>query len=250
MKVCIVGGDPRTEHLAPYNDEEWDIWVLGNQYDRHQNRRVNKIFEIHDNLSEHDEQYPEWLVSKEIPLVVGKHFPIKPDYNHVSYFPENEANELMGGEFLSSSPAYMIALAILEGADEVAIYGIEMSVDNHEYFKQRPEMYAWIAYAKAKGIKVTIPSESSLFEGGYVEGRDWGGKVDTEKPPFTQCQFEEMAQTHADKIAEYEIERHKIMDLIHSHDGARQAYARLARVARATESGVTVDSLLKSTIIG
>jgi hypothetical protein len=143
----------------------------------------------------------------------------------------------------------MIALAILEGADEIAIYGIEMAVDNHEYFKQRPEMYAWIAYAKAKGIKVTIPPESSLFEGGYVEGRDWGGKVDVEKPPFTQCQFEEMAQTHADKVAEYELEKQRIIDLIHSHDGARQVYARLARVARATESGVTVDSLLKSTII-
>ena len=247
MKVAIVGGCPKTEHLAPFNDKSWDIWVLGNQYDRHENRRVTRIFEIHDNLSQHGEKYPQWLVDKGLPLVVGKHFPITTPF--ATAFPEKKANELMGGEFLSSSPAYMIALAILEGATEIAIYGIEMAVDNHEYFKQRPEMYAWIAYAKAKGIKVTIPEESSLFEGGYVEGRDWGGKIDVEKPPLTMGQFEEMSQVHKDKIAGYEVEKARIVDLIHSHDGARQVYDRLARVARATESGITVDSLAKSVIV-
>lgn len=247
MKIALVGGDPKTEHLAPFDDDDWDIWVLGNQYNRHQNRRVTRIFEIHDNLSQHEEWYPKWLIDTGIPLVIGKHFPIKNKDTLV--FPEKTANELMGGEFLSSSPAYMIALAILEGYDEIAIYGIDMAVDNHEYFKQRPEMYAWIAYAKAKGIEVTIPKESSLFEGGYVEGRDWNGKVDVENPPFTQCQFEEMAQVHKDKITEYEIEKLKIIDLIHSHDGARQVYERLGRVARATESGITVDSLTKTVIV-
>lgn len=248
MKIAIVAGCPKTDYMAPFGDDQWEIWVLGNQYVRHESRRVTRIFEIHDNLSEHDEKYPEWLVSKEIPLIVGRHFPIKPDYNHVSYYPEKEANELLGGEYLSSSPAYMIALAILEGATEIAIYGVEMAVDDHEYFKQRPEMYAWIAYAKAKGIKITIPEESTLFKGGYVEGRDWGGKIDMEKPPFTQVQFEEMAQSHFNKMEEYEAEKAKIIDLIHSHDGARQAYIRLAKIARAIESGTVIDSLLNVNI--
>ena len=247
MRIAIVGGCPETEHMAPYNDERWEIWVLGNQYDRHENRRVTRIFEIHDNLSGHEDHYPAWLVEKQIPMMVGKHFPVIAE--HVRIYPEKEANELLGGEYLSSSPAYMIALAILEGANEIAIYGIEMAVDNHEYFKQRPEMYAWIAYAKAKGIKITIPSESTLFKGGYVEGRDWGGKIDMEKPPFTQVQFEEMAQIHQDKVNEYEVQKRKIEDLIHSHDGARQVYERLSRVARATESGIEVDSIIKTTIV-
>lgn len=247
MRIAVVGGCPETEHLAPYNDERWEIWVLGNQYDRHENRRVTRIFEIHDNLSGHDERYPQWLVDKKIPTVVGKHFPITAE--HVSVYPEDEANELMGGEYLSSSPAYMVAMAILEGAEEIAIYGIEMAVNDHEYFKQRPEMYAWIAYAKAKGIKITIPGESSLFKGGYVEGRDWGGKIDMEKPPFTEVQFAEMAQVHQNKVNEYEVQKSKIVDLIHSHDGARQAYERLSRVARATESGIEVGSLSDTVIV-
>lgn len=247
MKVSIVGGCPETEHLAPYNDPEWEVWVLGNQYDRHISRRVTRVFEIHDDLSGHLAEYPQWLVDQKLPLIVGKHFPIEAP--HVRVYPEEEANELLGGEYLSSSPAYMIALAILEGADEIAIYGIEMAVDNHEYFKQRPEMYAWIAYAKAKGIKITIPEESTLFKGGYVEGRDWGNKVDMERPPFTQVQFEEMARTHQQKMNEYEAQRIQIDAHIQSHDGARQVYERLARVARAVETGIPVDSLSKTTVV-
>jgi hypothetical protein len=247
MKVCIVGGCPSSEYLAPFNDESWEIWVLGNQYDRHQNRRVTRLFEIHDNLTEHDESYPQWLVDQELPLVIGKQFPITSPYAMV--FPEKEANELLGGEFLSSSPAYMMALAILEEAEEIAIYGVDMAVDNHEYFKQRPEMYAWIALAKARGIKVTIPDESPLFKGGYVEGRDWGGKPETAKPPFTEFGFEEMAQKHIDMINGLEDQKRQIEDKIHSHDGARQIYERLAKVARATEAGIEVNSLLESSVI-
>ena len=37
MKVCIVGGCPNSEYLAPFSDAEWEIWALGNQYDRHIN---------------------------------------------------------------------------------------------------------------------------------------------------------------------------------------------------------------------
>ena len=247
MKVAIVGGCPESEHLAPYNDEDWQIWVLGNQYDRHINRRVTRIFEIHDDLSGHQEHYPHWLAEQQLPMIVGPHFPVIAE--HIRIYPEKEANELMGGEFLSSSPAYMIALAILEGADEIAIYGVEMAVDNHEYFKQRPEMYAWIAYAKAKGIEITIPDESSLFKGGYVEGRDWGNKVDMERPPFTEVQFIEMAQVHQDRINELEIEKALLVDKIHSHDGARQVYERLSRVSRALESGIDIESLSNTTIV-
>lgn len=245
MKVAIVGGCPTTEYMAPFDDPEWEIWVLGNQYDRHQNRRVTRIFEIHDNLTEHDPKYPQWLVDQKIPLVVGGQFPITGS----TVFPEKEANELLGGEFLSSSPAYMMALAILEKAEEIGIYGVDMAVDNHEYFKQRPEMYAWIAYAKAKGIKVTIPDESTLFKGRYVEGRDWGGKPEIADPPFTEFQFNEVAQIHQDRINEYEGQIVEIKNLIHSHDGARQAYERLAKVARSTESGIEILSLSDTSII-
>ena len=76
MKVAIVCGAPSSEFLAPYDDESWEIWVLGNRLDRHLDKRVTRVFEIHDDLSEHDDPtaYKQWLVDKKLPLVVGEAF--------------------------------------------------------------------------------------------------------------------------------------------------------------------------------
>lgn len=233
MRVAIVGGCPSTEYLAPFSEHDWEIWVHGNQLDRHENRRVTRIFEIHDDLSEHPPEYPQWLVDKNIPMVVGSKFPIQAD--HVTVFPES-CNVL---EKLTSTPAYMMAMAIHEKAIHIGIYGVEMAVDDHEYFKQRPAMYAWIAYAKGLGIGITIPEESSLFVDKYKEGRDWGKKTDG---PFTEAGFQEMADIHQQKIDEYN-------QLIQTHAGCLQSYQRLAKIARAMESGQDVKNLTDSLII-
>jgi len=250
MKIALVGGCPASEYLAPFDDREWEIWVHGNQFNRHENRRVSKIFEIHDDLSEHSEGYAQWIASKKIPMIVGRGFPIKA--KHISVFPFDKANALMG-EHLTSTPAYMMALAILSGATEIGVYGVDMAVDDHEYFHQRPVMYAWIGYARGLGIKVTIPKESSLFTDSYVEGMN--SRPD-ETPPFTEEQFLGMAKIHADRIASYEGEIRaidaKVRELqtfIHSHDGARQCYVRLAKISRAIGSGVEVDSLIDTALI-
>lgn len=231
MKVLIVGGSPSSQFLAPFGDLDWEVWVHGNQLQRHLDHRVTRIFEIHDDLSEHDPEYPQWLVDQKIPLIVGDKFPIK---GH-KVFPQ-EADVL--GQ-LTSTPAYMMALAIHEGATHIGIYGVDMAVDDHEYFKQRPSMYAWIAYAKAKGIEITIPKESSLFKDSYIEGRDWGKKPDG---PFTEDSFLEMVNIHQQKIGEYN-------QLIQTHNGCLQAYTRLAKVARAITSGQEVKNLTGSMVI-
>ena len=244
MKVAIVGGSPSTQHDAPFNDPEWEVWVHGNQMDRHIGRRVTKIFEIHDDLSEHDSKYPTWLEGLGIPLVVGKSFPITTA--HVERFPFDEANKLLGGEHLTSTPAYMMAYALLHGASHIAIYGVDMAVDDHEYFYQRPTMYAWIAYAKAKGVEVTIPDASPLFKDTFVEGRDSGGKPNLALAPFTESGFLEMAQLHAARISDYENKIRDMQNLIRTHSGCQQSYERLAKVARAVESGQAIASLKES----
>ena len=129
-KVAIVGGSPSTEGMAPFADLSFDIWVHGNQMDRHKNRRVTRVFEIHDDLSEHPAAYAGWLADACIPMVVGANYPVKAD--HIQTFPFGDADALMGGRHLTSTPAYMMALAILEGYEHISIYGVEMSVDDHE----------------------------------------------------------------------------------------------------------------------
>lgn len=247
MRIAIVGGSPSSEHLAPFDDNQWEIWVHGNQMDRHKDRRVSRIFEIHDDLSEQDERYPKWLVDQpwhsgeKIPLVVGRKFPGKG--KHVEVYPEDEVIGLIG-QHLTSSPAYMMGYALLKyNPEEIALYGVDMSVDDHEYFKQRPSMYAWIGYAKAKGIKITIPKESSLFKETYVEGKDWGkGR----EGPWSVSQFKEMEKMHTDKVEELQNEIRALENKIHTHNGAALVYNRLSKVARSIDGGCEMKTLTES----
>ena len=222
-KVAIVGGSSLTRGLAPHDDESWQIWVLGNQIDRYADKRVNVIFEVHDNLSEHGNinEYKSLLISevkkRNALLVTGEKWEHRlVDYDWAVY-PEQEIKAILDGNFLTSSPAYMMAFAILQGASEIGIYGVEMAVDDHEYFKQRTAMYAWIAYAKAKGIKVIIPKE-----------------------------FNKTAAMHEQSMAECTNEITLLQAKHQTHNGAVQVYKRLAKVARAIESGVNVINLTDS----
>ncbi len=257
-KIAIVCGSPSSEMLAPFDDKSWEIWVLGNRINRFEGKRVTRIFEIHDDLSEHGDiaAYVNLLVNLKIPLVVGASFPqtIKEVKNgekttHVKHFPFEEAEKLFGSKYLTSSSAYMMALALIEGATEIGIYGVDMAVDDHEYFWQRPCMEAWIGFAKGRGVKVTIPEISMIGKCDYVEGENCGGKPEFKQPPFTEEEFLRMAQEHTDKIAEYEEQASQLGDKILIHDGVRQAYERLAKVARATEAGIKITSLSQTNLI-
>jgi hypothetical protein len=227
MKIAIVGGSPSTQMMAPFDDTEYDIWVLGNQMQQYEGKRVSRIFEIHDDLSEHDARYAQWLVDFGIPMIVGDKFPITA--KHISVFDKKMARDIL--PFFSSSPAYMMAQAIIEGVDEIQIYGVDMAVDDHEYFKQRPDMYAWITCAKERGIKVFIPEQSSLYRSNYDEGTDYN--VNT---PFSETQLLSLARMHEQKAEEAKAQ-------FTSHDSARQVYERLAKVARGINSGVNIKTL-------
>jgi len=230
-KVAIVGGAPSTQMMAPFDDPEFDIWVLGNQIQSYDGKRISRIFEIHDNLSEHEEGYAQYLVDIGIPMIVGDKFPI--EANGVRNFNKEMASEIL--PFFSSSPAYMMAQAIMDEYEEIHIYGVDMAVDDHEYFKQRPDMYAWITCARERGIVVVIPEQSSLYKSNYDEGTDWN----VEKGPFTEAEFLKLAKMHEDKANEYRVH-------IASHDGARQAYERLAKVARGIEGGTPIKTITEA----
>jgi len=242
-KIAIVGGSPTSEFLAPYDDKEWEIWVLGNMLDRHIDKRVTRAFEIHDDISEREgsEDYIKWLASKKIPLIVGKKFPLVAD--HIEVYPYKEVKKLYGELYLTSSAAHMMALAILEGATHIGIYGIDMSVSDNEYFYQRACMESWVGYAKGCGVGVHIPESSHIGRSSFVYGAD----VKPNNAPFTYSEFATMAQQHEDKVAELKHKVEEIKNSIHAHSGAAQAYKRMMKVARAIDGGNKVNTLLETT---
>ena len=59
--------------------------------------------------------------------------------------------------------AYMIALAIEEGFQEIQLYGVECNL-KLEYEEQKPCLEYFIGIAKGKGIKVYIHPTSKLLK--------------------------------------------------------------------------------------
>jgi len=242
-KLAIVCGGPSSEMKAPFDDLEYEIWVLGNRCNNY--TRFDRIFEIHDELDEHDPRYARWLVDKEIPMVVGQGFPLKAD--HLEVYPYEESRELFGSLYLTSSPAMMVCYAILHGYMHIELFGVDMMIDDHEYFWQRPCMEAWVGFAKGRGINVAIHPASPLLKSNYVEGMDSGGKPDFNAAPFIEEDLLGIAKRHMDKIEGLDAQILGLQAQRYGQDGARQAYLHMARVARAVEAGNEVK--LEDTVV-
>lgn len=241
MKVALVGG-AKSSKDAPWDDDSWEVWALGNQMQRYKGKRVTRIFEIHENLDEHDSIYPQWLAAHNIPMVVSDKFPIKPDHSIV--FDYCAARDLIGENF-SSSPAVMMAQAIMDGAEEISIYGVDMALDEHEYFMQRPCMEQWIGYAKGRGIKVFIHPDSPLGYSTYREGRDWPNKG---FDGFDDGDYREMYDMHRQHKEALEIQINELQPQLdakiaeyHARHGAMQTYERLQKLHRAKAGGLDVE---------
>lgn len=247
MRVAIVCGAPSSEFLAPYGDENVEIWVLGNRMQRHEDKRIDRVFEIHDNLEEHGDvaayKARMYEAAKKYKVIVGEKFgPLAPN---MEVFPYQGAELLYGSLYLTSSPAYMIAYAILHAATQIQLYGVDLSISDHEYFWQRPCVEAWIGFAKGRGVDVVIPEVSHVGKSRYVEGRDWGN--DTEVGVFSEESFSAMATEHRKEIELLQDQRQQLALKAAAHDGAMQVYQNLAKTARAVEAQIDVKSLMEAT---
>ncbi len=238
MKVAIVGGAPSSEMLAPFHEPAWNVWVLGNRH--HKYPRFDRVFEIHEERSENGPDYDSRLLALPCPVIVGDKFP--PGLNAIR-FDLAATLPFFGRLYLTSSPAYMLAQAILEGAEEIALYGCDMAVDDAEYFWQRACVEAWVGIAIGRGIKVTIPDQSPVCKGRYVEGRGPQGRV---AGPFSEAEFRRLAASHAEKQAGISAQLEALQGAWKTHDGARQSYERMAQAARAYEAGIDLKTLTEA----
>ncbi len=183
-RVAIVGTAPSSRMLTPFNDLSWDIWVCspGNM---EQMPRIDAWFEIHKNLLwpeciGYGKPYIEWLSKQTFPVYMQdqSYFP------HAKTFPAQEMVNKFGGDFFTSSFAWMMAFAIARGYKEIGLFGVDMA-SKDEYILQRQGFFFWLKLARDSGIKVTIPPESDLIESpglyGYSEATRFGRKMNARK---------------------------------------------------------------------
>lgn len=180
LKIALIGTAPSSRLLAPYNDPSWQIWVCspGNM---NALPRADRWFEIHGSLLWPENQhygipYIEFLKKLTIPVYMQdqRYCP-----NALPY-PKDEMVKEFGPYYFTSSFAWMLAMAIHEGASEIALYGIDMA-SRDEYILQRPGAYYFFNEARKRGIKISAPYESDIMQPpglyGFSEVTPFGRKL-------------------------------------------------------------------------
>lgn len=165
-KVAIVGFAMSSTMAAPFESEEHEIWGM-NQLYRHI-PRADRWFEIHHNWDEHvveGTDHAGWLKSFPGPIYNCTRIPGIP--NSLA-FPRAECAAI-GKDYFTSSVAFMIALAIRDGFEQIELYGIDLVV-GEEYEYQKPCAEFWMGIASGMGRFVGTHVSSALLKQSYCYG--------------------------------------------------------------------------------
>jgi hypothetical protein len=206
LKIALIGSAPSSVQLAPWDDPSWKIYSCSPGA-RPYVKRCDAHFELHkwERAAWFSNEYIVWMAG------LSKVYMIRPAPeipNSVAY-PRQEIMERYGYHapyVFTSSLSWMFALAIAEGATEIALYGVDMSA-TEEYGPQREGCHFFIAHAKSLGIKVTVPDQSDLLRPaplyGFCEEDPHFGKLLARKQELTARRDDAIrreAQAHDERM--------------------------------------------------
>ncbi len=162
MKIALVGSAPSSFELAPFDEEEWTIW--GCSPGSHPFlRRLDAFYELHRwGDASLGPEYRQWLAAQQCPVYMIEP---RPEVPTSVAFPKAELLAKYPGlarSFFTSSVAWMLALAIEQGPEEIGLWGIDMAA-TEEYGLQKPGCHFFIMEAEKRGIRITVPPESDLL---------------------------------------------------------------------------------------
>ena len=166
-KVAILGASGPSNLWANDLDETWELWGM-NLCHRFLTRKPDRWFQMHDRMHNADNGHPpghfgrpldheKWLIDCGVAVFmqdIDKDIPLSTRY------PIESVTRLVGS-YLTSTAAYMVALAIQESVDEIQLLGIYMQT-GIEYREQRPGIEYLLGFARAKGISVLLPADCLL----------------------------------------------------------------------------------------
>lgn len=180
MKVGIVGA-------ATYSDEHfesdgWEYWGVNNCFADVERCRFTRWFELHTfrrqgrALYRRDQvryrvagelvsvkEYLKAIDALKIPVYMQKKNRL---VRQSRVFPFQEIMDRFGTDYFGCSFAWMIALAIMEGATDIALHG--MALSGAEYYYQRPSVEFFLGLALGKGISIHNAQSSELLRGPWI----------------------------------------------------------------------------------
>ncbi len=100
-----------------------------------------------------------------------------------------EQLEAAFGPYFASGPSYEVALAILEGASEIQVWGIHLETEQ-EYRDQRANFEHLLGIARGRGITVVMAPQSPVMRHGWKYGYEPKPDVHPAKRALLQARHE------------------------------------------------------------
>lgn len=235
-KVVIVGfTDHRQLALgAPYNDGTWELWGLNELYRYMPVDRFHRWFEIHGRAylekEEDGRKHTNDLKKFHIPIYMQQRHE---DIPASVMFPADEIVRVLGRDYFTCCPAWMIGQALAMGYESIHMVGVDMAQDG-EYVTQRPACEYWLGRAEGAGCDVAVPDLSDLL---HCTGRygyeDSGSKL-------TRKINERVRWLHEQDNVRLANLRHLSAEYTDKHNGlaeqAAQCRGRIAELERERKS--------------
>lgn len=237
-KVAIVGFASSSRDDAPWTDSAYELWGMNQAY-QHFQRRPDRWFEIHQPGAREDKDAPTYLA--DLPALGCPVYMVSVD-PAIPPSVRYPLNDVVVGlppqyhRYFTSSAAYMIALAIHEGFEEIAVYGIDCAIGT-EYAMQKPCVEAWLSLAVGRGIKVIVPQASPLFKAAFL----YGYEPPREFPRVLRASESYLRQ----RIAEYKTQHNVLLEDLHKLEGRVEELEALLAFAEGRGRGArypTVES--------
>jgi hypothetical protein len=227
-RIAIVG-TAQTWKLTPWTDPGLKVWSLNDAYRLKGFGRADAWYDLHPMDHFHYVQegqgqvyahqvppghyvrpkdHVQWLAQQSIPVWLHPDYltqhPDASTWRHAHAFPRAEIQAEFGMYF-TSSPAWMMAHAVMQGHKEIHIYGIHLATE-HEYIEQRPNFEFLIGRVLGSS-RMTVQVKNGLR---YHETQD-GLVVLPEASPILssdfQYAFEPRPRSHLEPLR---WEMHKI----------------------------------------
>jgi hypothetical protein len=182
-KLAIVGSHSATRHLAPWNDPDYEIWVVNEAPQSDWCLRWDVDFQLHlekvyTGYNHVKTDHWDWLQQDHGDKVIWmQEYDARVPNCHV--YPLDEIKRATPDEMLTSSVAMMLALAIMQRHEVIEVWGVELT-SNSEYAYQVEGWVYWVGFARgvafeSKG-KINLILHSGIDE--HFTNRTYGYEGD------------------------------------------------------------------------
>lgn len=167
-KIALFGSHSSSLVDAPWDDPSWERW--GHAASRAwYSRPMDRYFDLHLPACRDPQKRPgrgrymAWLQKNTVPILMQKRYAEIPA--SVAY-PRGrilaEFSYAHRRRYFANQAAWMIALAITEGATHVGLFGINYGAQS-EYGTQRGSAEYWLGQLDGRGVVVILPDQCSLL---------------------------------------------------------------------------------------